>query len=89
MNTTHCYVLRNLSVLLHFLLAPFLCMNICKHDHNKARATVSQTDVTRIGTSGILFTEFIDNKILLLLLLLLLLLTFRRLMSTIVDVPHR
>ena len=41
-------------------------MNICKHDDNKAYETPSETDVARIGTSGILFTESIESKILLL-----------------------
>jgi hypothetical protein len=60
-------VLRKLPALLYFLLAPFLCMNICKHSDNKAYATPTKTDVARIGTSGILFTESIEPKILLLI----------------------
>jgi hypothetical protein len=42
-------------------------MKICKHDDNKAYATPSKTDVVRIGTTGTLFTQSIDTKILFLM----------------------
>jgi hypothetical protein len=53
-----CYILYSIF---------FLHVNICKHDDNKSYATPSKTHVARIGTSGILFTESIESKILLLM----------------------
>lgn len=50
------YAKGTLPVLLYFLLAPLFYLDICKHGDNKAYATPSKTDETRIRTSGKLFT---------------------------------
>jgi hypothetical protein len=56
MNAPQFYAKGTLPVLLYFLLAPLFYMDICKHGDNKAYATPSKTDETRIRKSGKLFT---------------------------------